>query len=420
MQYGRVQLLISQGRLQMAEHELRQMLTENPDDGLAHCLLSLVLSNDEERFQEATEEAQRAVTLEPDDPFTHYAHSRILWRRNHFREAFDAISEAIRLDPYDADNFAQASQVQFSLRNWTACLELAEQGLSIDPEHSVCNNLRTFALERLGRGHEAVEAAAANLRNSPDDTYSHMSHGWTLLNAGQYREAQDAFRESLRLDPNNEGAREGMIDAISSRSRLFRGIRGFHIWLSRMSHKHQFAIIFGAWILIQVLSRAGGNLPWLQPLIPFILMAYMIFAVLTWTSDAIFNTLLRFHPFGRHLLRPKMLWRSNLVATCLICALGGGLIALALGQVFSAMVVGYYWMLLCVPVTAAFAMPTAKRGWLIAAAGIFLALLPAYGVLQSVAEHSTASLGESFRMFNWGIIGLQVGAGFLAVAPNRQ
>ena len=418
--YNRAQMLISQGRFDMAERELRQMLGENPDDGFAHSLLAICLCNDQTRYEDATRESEMAVALEPDSPFAHFVHSRVLWTRNHYEEAFEAISEAIKLDPYDADFFAQASQIKLAMRDWQASLDFANQGLAIDPEDSGCNNLRTLALERLGRTDEAIGSAAQNLKNSPEDSYAHSSHGWALLNSGKYLEAQTAFREALRLDPTNEIAREGMIDAISSKSRLFRSVRKFHISLSRLSHKHQFAIIFGAWILIQFLGRVGDDVPWLAPFVPVILMAYMIFAVLTWTSDAIFNTFLRFHHFGRHLLTPKLLWRSNFVATCLICAGGGALYCLATGRFFAAAVVAFYWMLMCVPATAAFAMPTLKRSLIIGGLGLGIGLLPLYGVIQATATSSAAPLFSMFRTFNWSIIGLQILAGYMAVAAHRR
>ncbi|MDV6032593.1 MAG: tetratricopeptide repeat protein [Phycisphaera sp. RhM] len=418
--YDRAQLLIGQGRFEMAEREIRQMLAENPDDGFAHALLAICAATDESRYEDATREAELAVAAEPDAPFVHFVRSRVLWKRNHFDEAYESISQAIRLDPYDADYFAQAAQIKLATRDWSTALSLSEQGLAIDPESAGCNNIRTIALERLGRTGEALQSAAKNLKNSPDDSYAHSSHGWALLNSGKYQEAQNAFREALRLDPTNELAREGMIDAISSRSLLFRSVRKFHIALSRLSRKHQFAIIFGAWLLIQVLSGAGDSVPWIRPFIPLILMAYMVFAVLTWTSDAIFNTLLRFHHFGRHLLTSRMIWRSNLVASCLICAAGGAIYSIAIGGWFAAAVVAFYWTLMCVPVTAAFAMPTAKRGLLIGGLGLLVGLLPVYGVVQSVAQDSGVPLARAFRNFNWSIIGLQVAAGYLAVAQNRR
>ena len=211
-----------------------------------------------------------------------------------------------------------------------------------------------------------------------------------------------------------------MVDAISSGNPLFRGIRRFHLWLGRLSHRHQFAIIFGAWLLVQIMTRAGQNVPWLVPLIPAFVMAYLSFAVLTWTSDAIFNTFLRFHPFGRHLLTPKMTWRSNLVASFLISAIVGAIYAFVVGNSLGAMAVAFYWLMLCVPAAAAFSMPTLNRGLVIGGIGLVIACIPIYGVIQAGLTDSLQPLVDAFRTFSWSTIGLQVVANYMLVAANRR
>ena len=104
-------MLIGQGRFEMAEQELRRLLGEFPEHAQAHAMLAVCLTRDEQKLVEATESAQKAVMLEPDEPYSHYIHSLVRWKRNHFPEAQAAIAEAIRLNPYDADYFAQSSPV---------------------------------------------------------------------------------------------------------------------------------------------------------------------------------------------------------------------------------------------------------------------------------------------------------------------
>ena len=417
---SRAQLLLSQSRYEMAERELRRVLAEQPDSAGAHAMLAACIASTETRLDEATREAETAIHLEPDDPYGHFVLSFALAARNRFDESLTAIAEAIRLDPYDADYFGQQARVQLSKGNWQAALDSAEQGLAIDAEDTHCNNIRSIALERLGRSHDAIESASRNLQNDPEDSYSHSAFGWVLLNAGRYDEAQTAFRESLRLDANNDVARDGMIQAINSRSIVFRMVRKFHVVLSRLSAKYQFAIIFGLWLMIQGLREFGRIVPAIVPLIPLFLMAYMGFAVLTWTSNAVFNTLLRFHPFGRHLLDRKQLWTSNLVAACMISGVVGTLYTGVSLSILGGIVVAYYWMLMCVPATVPFSMDTRARAIGVGVAGLLIGLIPVYGVINaSVMDHWTPFV-NSMTTFNWGIIGLQVVAGILAVAPNRK
>lgn len=420
-QYSRIELLLSQGRHELAERETRQLLGQNPDDALAHSLLAICIGNDTDRQDEATREAQMAVAIEPDSSFSHYVLSQVLASANQLSEAYQSINEAISLDPYDADYFAHASMIRLQQRNWEDALKHAEQGLAINPESNDCNNLRTIALERLGRTGDAVVSAEENLKNAPDNSYAHSAHGYALLNDGKHREAQVAFREALRLDPNNPMARSGMMDAISSKNILFRLMNRYERWMSRLAIKYQFALILGAWLLIQVLASVESQHPWIGPLIPVIIMAYICFAVLTWTSDSIFNTLLRFHSFGRHLLTPKLIWRSNLIASFLISGMSGIVYCGATGLWGMIPGVFFYWTLLCVPVTMAFAMPAINQSLLIAAIGCGVALLPVYGVINYTLMGGTAAFfAQTFKLFTWGIILMQVLGGSLIAKSARR
>lgn len=416
---SRVQLLLAQQRYELAEKELRRVLGEQPDEALAYAFLALCLVQGTERYQEASDAAARAIQMEPDAPFHYYAMSLVSFRRNMYKEALEQINESIRLDPYDADYFGLQANIYFQLRQWQQALDAAETGLGIDPDHTLSNNLRSLALERLGRGDDAVEASRRSVQRDPDDSYSHATLGWTLLERGRHHEAQESFREALRLDPNNEMARGGMIQAINSGNFLYRIMERWHTTLSRFALKYQFGILIGAWLLVTMLGQVGDQIPWVAPLVPFILMAYMVFAVLTWTSHAIFNSLLRFHPFGKHLLDRKQIWTSNCVAACIVSGAVGGVYALATVGLLAAIVVVFYWMLMCVPATLPFSMPTRQRAWLAGAAGIAIGLIPVFGIVVANADGTLTPFVGSLRTFNWSIIGLQIIGGVMAVRPHR-
>ncbi|MGH2370471.1 MAG: hypothetical protein ACRDI2_20030, partial [Chloroflexota bacterium] len=60
--------------------------------------------------------------------------------------------------------------------------------------------------------------------------------------------------------------------------------------------------------------------PWITPL----LVAYGLFAFLTWTADPFFNLLLRLNRFGRYALSGEQVMASNWVGACVLVALGAG------------------------------------------------------------------------------------------------
>lgn len=415
---ARVHLLIHQNRYDLAERELRGILASDPDQAEPHSLLAICLLQDESRWKEATEEAERAVGLEPDTPFVHYTLGHVLLARNRTREAREAASAAVALDPYDADYFALLARIEMSEQKWNEALDAAEHGLRADPEHATCSNLRSISLERLGRSAEAVQSAREALSRAPEDSMAHTSLGWTALRSGDYKQAQEAFREALRLEPNNELARDGMIDALNSRSPIFRAVNHFHIWLSRFASKYQFAMIFGAWFVVQFLDGLGARNPALQIITLPLIVLYNAMVVLMLIATPLFNTFLRFNSFGRHLLNRKEIWSSNLIAVCCITAIVSGLYVFVQGGRW--WLYFGYWILMLIPISNTMQQSTSRRMALFGAATAIIGLLPVIGVYQSMMADSWEPMGSMVRAFAWSIVGLQIVSNFATQVPVRH
>lgn len=415
----RAQLLLQQQRFDLAEQELRGLLSEDSQQAELHSLLALCLVNDPSRLKEATDEAELAVGLAPDIPFVHYVLGRVFLVRNRTDEARQAAEEAIRLDPYDAEHFGLLSQIELVAGQWQKSLNAAEQGLTIDAEDDLCNNLRSISLERLGRSSEALDSARKTLSRSPDNAMSHVSFGWAALSAGDYRQAQESFREALRLDPMNEAARDGMINALNSRSFVFRAIYRFFVGISRLGAKYQFAIIFGAWIVMQLLGKLGRDYPAMSPFVLPLTIAYFGFVLLTWIAKPLFNTILRFHPFGRHLLNRREIWASNLIAVCLLSAvIGGGYAISKLGG--SGILVAGYWIVMMIPVAATFQQKTTMRTVGVGIASVVIGLIPVYGIVMRFATQSPESGDGTVTTFAFSILVLQIVSGVMAQTAVRS
>lgn len=405
--FERAQLLIQQKRFDLAERELRGILAEDPDQAEAHSYLALCLLEDDRRWREAVEEAKVAVGLEPDSGFTHYCLGSAYLKGNRTAEARISAKAAIQIDPYNEGYFGLLAGVELVDRKWQAALDAATAGLAIDADDLQCNNIRSVALERLGRSNEAVVAARSNLRRAPDDSMAHAAMGWTALNSGKYQQAQDSFREALRLDPNNEMAKSGMISALNSRSIVFRSVYRFYAWISRFGSQYQFAIIFGAWFVMRGLSALGNRAPALKWLTTPILLLYLLFVILSWIATPLFNTFLRFHSFGRHLLDRQQIWASNFLAMCVAAAIVGGAVGFwRLGD--AGLFVFGYWIMMMIPVAMIFQQETTQRMIIAIIAGVAVGLIPVVGILQSYFTESVAPLSRTLPLFSWSILGIQI------------
>ena len=353
----RAQLLMSQDRHTEAAGELRQALAQDPNNPYLHAVLAICLAENE-AYGDATAEARQAIHLGPDVPLAHYAHAKVLLHRQFFKEAQQAIDQAIQLDPQDADAWALSSAICMNRRDWKAALEAAEHGLEIDSEHVECTNLRAMALVNLGRKEQAGATIDAALARNPENALTHANQGWTLLHRREPVKAMEHFREALRLDPTLDWARAGIVEALKARHFVYRWMLSYFLWMSRLSGQAQWMIIIGLFIAMRVLRGLARNNPELAPYITPVLIAYIVFVVLTWTADPLFNLLLRLNRFGRLALSRDQLVASNWVGACVLLALIG-LVSWLIGH-DDGLIVALVFGLLVLPISGTFHMP---KGW---------------------------------------------------------
>lgn len=376
--FHRAMILQRQGRHADAERELRQALTADPHDAMAHAMLGLCLTAQGD-YAQATREAQQAIGLAPDLPFAHYAMGLVLSERHRYEEAEAAILEAIRLDPYDPDSFAQLSQIRLNLHRWPSALEAAEQGLALDPQHTACTNLRAMALVKLGRRDDAARAFGDALAQDPDNAFTHANKGWLLLHEGKHQQAMEHFREALRLDPTMDWARAGIVEALKARNVIYRWLLMYFLWMSRLSGQARWGIILGAFFGYQVLRGVARSNPQLATIVWPLLALYLIFAVLTWLADPLFNLLLRLNRFGKLALSREQIITSNWVGALLLLVILALVARLATGDgrfVEVALVSG----LLLLPLSAIFKVPEGWQRITMIAGTIALALVGFGGV----------------------------------------
>jgi tetratricopeptide (TPR) repeat protein len=377
---ARAHVLIAQAKWDLAERELRGVLTQDPNLAHAHALLALCLSV-RQQYAEATGEAESAIHLAPDDPFGHYVLACVYNDRSRFKEARQAVHEAIRLNPFDATPWGLLALVEYALQHWSAALEAAERGLQVDPEDSRCANARSMALVKLGRTVEAAAAVAETLSREPENALSQATQGWTLLEQGNPRGAQVCFREALRLEPGMQWARAGMVTALKARNPFYRLVLSYFLWMSKLGNRVQWALVIGLFFGVRLLNSAAEQMPALQPLVTPIVYAYVAFCLVSWLADPLFNLLLRLDRFGKYVLSRDEILGANLVALCLLGTVLGIVVAVAVGSP-TALLAGLACVLLAIPCSAVF---RCDKGWPRHAMGLYALGLVILGVLGLAA-----------------------------------
>src|SRR5688500_5702025 len=327
----RVQVLLETRRYADAERELRRQLGENPNDAVLHTLLSLALGA-QEKNSEATDEARRAIGLDPLEPGGYHALASSLLSRDRPDEALAAIAEALQLNPFNAAYHSIKSAALLEKRDWPAALKAADEGLACDPEDDSCRNLRAMALRQLGRRAEAESTIRDQLRKSPDDAFMHANQGWSCLHRGDYPRALEHFRESLRLDPTLEYAREGILEALKARNPVYRALLRWKLWMSTLSGRSQWVVLIALYVIYRATGSIARTNPGLRPILWPLMGLYIGFVLLTWAGDPVFDSLLRLSRFGRLALTDSRRHASNVFLGAMAVLAAGGVTALTTGE----------------------------------------------------------------------------------------
>ena len=318
----RAQLLLQQSRPADAEREAMLALAQRPDHPLAHAYLALSRS-DLGKAVEALEAARSAVGLAPDVAFFHYVQALVLHRAERDRDARKEVNEAVRLDPDEERHFALLASVELAERNWPAALEAAERGLRLNPEDVGCANLRSMALVRMGRKAEAMATVDFALERDPENAISHANQGWNCLHKNDPRRAQTHFREALRLNPELEYARQGMLEALKARNPVYRAMLAYFLWMARQSGRLQGVFVIGTFFVMSYVRNLAESHPsWGVFLWPLVALFYL-FVYLSWTAVPMFNLLLRLDRFGRYVLSAGERVATNWFGASVAVAMGG-------------------------------------------------------------------------------------------------
>lgn len=395
----RALLLLQQRRFDLAEQELRQVLAADPGYFPAHAWLSLTLL-ESKRYPEAEREAEEAIHLAPDHPYGYFVLSRVFHQQDKLRQAEKAIAEAIRLNPQEANYFAVLAGIFASQQQWEKVLRATEQGLALDAEHIGCGNLRAMALNKLGRRQESVGALDAALYRDPENPLTHANQGWIALEQNEHQKAMTHFREALRLNPELNWARAGILEALKARNPIYRWLLQYFFWMSRMGPQLRWLVILGGYFGYQIVRGIAHNYPQVAPYLLPLMALYILFVYLSWTGQTLFNLLLRLDRFGRLVLTPRQLQVSNVVGVMLLLGLLGVVGGFFLG-LLPAIMAGVVLAMLVIPVSHTLTREPGRNRTILLAytAGLAVVALLAVGALALNA----AIFGNLVQLFLLGI-----------------
>lgn len=251
----RGEMLLERHRPQEAEDQFRQALAANPNNADAHFGLARCLAQDSRRPHKALEEIERALALEPNWSGYHAFRAQILCHMGQLKQARTAVQGALELAPDFAYSWQCAALIEQAAGKWKAMEDAARKALELDPDDADNASLLAVALRLQHRHQEAEAILQGSLSNDPENAETHHQVGWQKLPVDQ-AQAETHFYEALRLNPQHEGARKGMLEAFKGRNWLYQTHRKMHHFFARiLTVKRGLIVFFSLCVVAGILEK---------------------------------------------------------------------------------------------------------------------------------------------------------------------
>jgi tetratricopeptide (TPR) repeat protein len=288
-------------RFPEAEAAFKEALSGDPENDFALHHLAIAQYHQGGREADALETIRQAVRVAPNDSDHHALAALLTAETENPKAGLAHADEAIRLDPSSPMAFFARAQLLLALRRLPEAEEAARAALRWDPNHGGAATVLSHALRMQGRTAENADQIAGMLERDPEDDAHHAAAGWNALQAGKYQDAQTHFREALRLNPQSEFAREGLVEAFRARSPIYRAYLRWALWMQAKSEKSQLAVIIGLYVIARFSRKLFSGPYW--PVAALITGFYFLFALWMHVARGVGNFMLLWDPFARLALR---------------------------------------------------------------------------------------------------------------------
>lgn len=323
--FARGRILHEQHRLPEAIACYKQALGLDPNHVPSYHMLALCWMQEDETAPQAVDAARRAVGLEPEDPFGRAVLALALNAKAKdgqtpaIKDALEQAKEAVSLDPDSDFSHAVVARLHLRLRDYPAAEEAARKALALDTENTMATEVLSAALLLQKKDGDNASLINYQLQRDPEDDSAHTSAGWLALMSGDHKKANVHFTEALRLNPMNESARMGLVEAFRARSSVYRLQIRFTHFMNQFTEGRQNLIMLAGFVGYRVLSGFSKGI---SPVLSSIIVgAWLVFALWSHLARGFGSFFLVMDRFARQALKPREYWEGVVV---------GGLIYLSL------------------------------------------------------------------------------------------
>ena len=152
---------------------------------------------------------------------------------------------------------------------------------------------------KAGKNEEAYQTIDKALEEDPNNATTHANYGWGHLHQGQHLKALEHFKTALQIDPLNDWAKAGMLEAMKSKFLPYRLLLQIMLKLEGLGRSAQWAAIIGGYVVFRLLSGLAKENEALRPLLVPVLILLGLLFLSTWILGPLMNLYMLTNPYGR-------------------------------------------------------------------------------------------------------------------------
>jgi TolB-like protein/Tfp pilus assembly protein PilF len=181
--------------LSKAKAAAHRALELDPQLAAGHTAVAYATLHFDWNADRACQQFDQAIALNPAWVDAHHWHSHALCAAGRFPESLVACRQIVELDPLNPLMHAHVAWHHYMARSYTDALTQAEQVMRMEPGFHWGSFFAGWALERLGRGSEAVTTLKDAVRTSSNNPVMLAGLGHALASNQDRKEAMKIARE---------------------------------------------------------------------------------------------------------------------------------------------------------------------------------------------------------------------------------
>lgn len=324
----RAGLLIQHRRFDEASTVLMQSLSQNPNDPETLRLLGICLFSKDDN-KGALAAFQQAISADPEDAELRVWLARTQAELKQLDAAHRTLDEAQAMDPDFAGMHSTRSLLFYHQTKWAEAEKAAKAALELDADDLTAQNILSHALMMQGLKEESEAHIHQRFTRDPESEFTHIAAGYAALRRGDHAGATVHFSEALRLNPDSEGAREGLLTSFRARSLIYRSFLGFSFKVAQLQQKYRIGLFIGAYIVYKMVVTALR--PDYPGLATAVIVLYVLFVFWTYVAQGIGTLVILGDRTARQALRPREQWEGLLVGGAAVAGLAIILASLIFG-----------------------------------------------------------------------------------------